>query len=236
MESRLFKAVLEDANSDVARGFTKDLVALTSLNPSARDACVAAWRDFMSPRTQFQTRQLISNVASAHRGDIPSVQRALGVLHFLLRALLSDDVPEQDHQKWAADFDSLPGVTPEQGAAFRTTLDQLLALLPEVQQLDREERTADGVTPRFRSLGITVEARAVRLSRYRWGMPVGEYEPNIIGAKYVASVHVGIDEGFPEDFYFHVDENDIDRILDSFLAAKKEIAALRRFVETTRPE
>ena len=84
--------------------------------------------------------------------------------------------------------------------------------------------------PTFTRLGVTVEVRPVRGERYHWGTPVEDYEPEMLGSIEIASINIGVDEGTPKDLYFQADENDLDDIISSLRAAKKEMAALREYL------
>jgi hypothetical protein len=46
----------------------------------------------------------------------------------------------------------------------------------------------------------------------------------------MASVHVGVDEGLPESFYFQMDEKDVDNFIASLVAANREMTALREYL------
>ena len=72
--------------------------------------------------------------------------------------------------------------------------------------------------------------RAVREDIYRWGTPLDAYTPAVMDVTPIASIHIGVDEGTPENFYFQVDEDDIDYLVSVLLAAKKDIAALRAYL------
>jgi hypothetical protein len=86
------------------------------------------------------------------------------------------------------------------------------------------------VLPFFKSLGCTVEVRPIRKDVFRWGQSVETYAPEILGTVMVASIHIGVDEGAMEDFYFQASERDIDNIIDSLRVAKKEMTAMREYL------
>jgi hypothetical protein len=99
-------------------------------------------------------------------------------------------------------------------------------------QREKRQRIAErGVLPVFDSFGITIEARPIRDGRYRWGNSIDAYEPSILGAVFIASIHIGVDEGSPKDFYFQADRVDLDNMIASLQAAKKEIDAFGRYLK-----
>jgi hypothetical protein len=177
---------------------------------------------------------LLDSLAPGDSSKRACVERSLSVLNFLADALLSDKIPADDHRNWAEDLTILGWLDPESRPIFDSILDDLANKhLPELQAQARRRRAEGGVLPVFQSLGITVEARAVRKDQYEWGMPLegeGAYTPDIVGTALIASVHIGVDEGFPKDFYCQMDEGDIDNFIASLIAAKKEMAALRKYL------
>ena len=227
MKSRLFKALFDDPESDGAKTFERHLKELLSLDEKARAECVAALPKVMAPTTDFQARQVLAAVALSSQVDHQMVEHALAVLKFLVKALLSEDVPEDDHEDWAEDLGSLAGIEDAGRSSIQAIVNELIQKHSDWLSRDRTERAIGGLLPRFSSMGVTVEARAIKEGRYHWGTPVEEYTPQIIGLAYIASVHIGVDEGTPEDFYFQLDERSIDNMVATLLSAKKEIAALQ---------
>jgi len=228
MKSRLFKALFDDPQSDNAKTFERHLKELLSLKEKARAECLAALPQILRrPTTPFQTRQTVEALAQSSQIDQQTVENALSILGFFVKALLSEDVPKDDHKHWAEDLGTLPGIEDAGRSSLEAIIRDLVQRHSDWRSQDRTERATAGVLPRFASMGMTVEARAVKEGRYHWGTPIEEYKPQISGLTYVASVHIGVDVGFPEDFYFQLNETDIDNMIATLLASKKEIAALQ---------
>ena len=231
MRSRLFKAVFEDPESSSAKTFTRHLNELLSLDKEMLSKCIEALPKLLRPRTEFQTRQMIDGIVDSREVDRQLIEHSLAVLKFFIDALLSDDVPKDDHQGWAGDLVDLGVIAGTNRSVFQAVIDALANKRMELRTQDRQESATSGVIPRFKRAGITVEARAIINERYHWGTPIDEYRPDVIGITYVASAHIGVDEGFPEDFYFQLDETDIEDLIASLTAARKEILALREYLK-----
>ncbi|MCH7960103.1 MAG: hypothetical protein IID08_08230 [Candidatus Hydrogenedentes bacterium] len=223
---------LESEGTKKLKRHMRDL--LTGLDDPTRDKCLAILGEMREMRTERQKDVLIDSIVSEDAAQRARVENSLSVLRFFMRALLHEDTPAGDDQLWADDLETLGWLDQKSRPVFETLLKKLTGeYLPALRVQDRRRKTEAGVLPNFKSLGITVEARAVRMDRFRWGMPLegdGEYHPEIIGTAMIASVHVGVDEGFPEDFYFQMDETNIDNFVGSLLAAKKEMLALRSYL------
>jgi hypothetical protein len=230
MQSRLFTTVFDDPESGGAKTITRHLNKLLSLDKGTLSDCMAALPELLKPRTEFQTRRLVEGIANSRRIDLASVENSLSVLKFLVGALLSDSVPKDDHRNWATDLVELKVIDKANQSTFQSIVDGLVRRRAALQAQEREERAITGVIPRLKSIGTTVEARAMANERYRWGTPLDKYQPEVLGVAYVVSVSIGVDEGFPESFYFQLDEAGLDSLIASLGAAKKEIGALRQYL------
>lgn len=234
LKSRLLVEIFDKRESEGAKAFAKHLRDLVNLDESTREKCVATLREVRQGQTAWEQDRLLDSLAPEDPSKRASVEHSLSALSFLADALLSDKIPADDHQNWADDLAILGWLDPESRPVFDSILDDLTNKhLPELQAQDRQRRAEGGVLPVFQSLGITVEARAVRKDRYKWGMPLegeGRYTPDIVGTAMIASVHIGVDEGFPKDFYCQMDEGDIDNFIASLIVAKKEMVALRQYL------
>lgn len=234
MRSRLFRALFEDPASDNAKTFQRHLRELLALSDAGRLKCIEALPTVLSPTTDFQTRSLCEKLAGDTSTDPQTIEHSLSVLAFFVKALLSDAVPPDDHVHWIDDLNNLDGLTQAERTAFGSTIKTLADQRDTWRVQDRQGLATSGVTPRFKSMGVTVEARAVRRDKYRWGTPIEHYEPQILGVAYVASVAIGFSEGMPDEVYFQMDESDIDNMIGSLLAAKKELQALRHYIANSK--
>lgn len=235
VKSRLFNTVANDPESANARALAQDIARLLSgIDDSMRNLCVAKLSEWRKTRTTGERDVLIESISPTDIEQRSKIESSLSVLSFLTSALLSDRIPDGDHSYWAGDLESLGWLNTNTKSVFESTLSSLIEkYLPDLRIIDRKRRTEAGVLPRFKSLGITVEARSVKKNPYRWGSLVKGKAPNppeIIGAVMVASVSIGVDEGFPEDFYFQMDEKDIDNFVESLLAAKKEMGEFSKYL------
>jgi hypothetical protein len=235
LKSRLLVDFRDKRPSEAAKAFARDLGdLLLGLDEDKRNQCLASLREVRQAETALEKDRLIDSIASRDPSQRALVKHSLSVLSFLADALVSDDIPEGDHRSWADDLTKLGWLDERSRPVFESLLHELTSTyLGELRIQDQQRRAQGGVLPVFQSLGITVEARAVRKGRYRWGTPIGGedgYRPEIIGTAMIASVHIGVDEGSPEDFCFQMNELSIDNFIASLVAAKKEMAALRQYL------
>ena len=235
IKSRLFTAVAEEPDSDEIKKLKRHLQdLLVVIDDSTRALCLAKLSEVLKLRTKREREAVIDSITSEVAAQQAEVEHSLSVLRFFVKALLDDSIPDGDHQHWVDDLETLGWLDSESRPVFESLLTTLRnEYLPILQTQDRQRRAAAGVLPNFNSLGITVEARAVKKERYRWGMSLegdDAYRPEIVGTAMIASVHIGVDEGLPEDFYFQMGESDIDVFMSSLAATKLEMSALRSYL------
>lgn len=235
MKSHLLQFLSDDPESLGAKKLQRHLRdLLVGLDDAMRDKCMAKLGEARKLRTKHAKAALIKSVASGDVAKGTRVEHALSTLSFFVDALLRDNIPDDDYLLWSKDLETLGFIDQDARLIFESLINRLAnEYLPMLQDLEWQQRAESGVLPNFKSLGITVEARAVRKNRYHWGMPLegkDAYHPEITGTAMIASISIGVDEGFPKDFYFQVDEAQIDQLASSLTAAKREMAALRDYL------
>ncbi|MCY3022161.1 MAG: hypothetical protein NTW87_24380 [Planctomycetota bacterium] len=227
MKSRLFTAVLDDPNADGAKTFARHVRELVGVTEDARKLCLDALPSVRAALTERERDKIVEELVKASNAAPQAVRHSLAIQNYLADILLNDKVPADDYKKWADDLLELQWLKQEHRAVFESTISALVSThLPKLRSEYDKRRTRSGVMPTFSSFGITVEVRPIRKDRYRWGTNVDDYRPEILGTTMIASIHIGVDEGSPEDFYFQADEQDIDNMISSLIAAKKDMSAL----------
>lgn len=232
MKSRLFSAVFDNREGDNAQAFQRHLRETLALSDVDRSACLDVLPKIRLAQTATETKRVVDRLAGNRSVERSRLEHSIGAMSFLLDALLSDDLPDSDPPLWADDLEHelgwLDGNTRPifEHMLERLQTDTAAKLKPEILR----RRAAGGVLPTLKSFGVTVEVRAVRKDVFRWGTPIEAYQPRILDTTMVASIHIGVDEGTPDDFYFQTDENDIDYLIGSLKAAKKDMKALRAYL------
>jgi len=232
MKSRLFGALFDKPESDWAKAFVRDLADTVQLEEEDRQACLLMLPKMYLVHTAGERNRLLEQFAIDHQIDRGKAKHALGLMGFLLEKLLDDDLPDSDWQVWAEDLEDLNYLTTLSRPIFESMVAAIRSeLLAEVEPEIRRRRAAAGVLPVFTGCGVTVEVRSVREAPYRRGAPIEEYEPQVVDTATVASVKIALDEGPCKEVYFQADESDMDYLINLLEAAKKDIAALRRFLK-----
>lgn len=232
MKSRFFSAAFDDREASHAKTFQRHLRETLALSNEDRNACLDVLPEIRLRKTATETRRVIDGLERDCSVDRSKLENAVGVMDFLLRALLNDEVPDSDPMLWADDLEHELGWLEE---STRPVFDAMLQRLQtdiaaKLEAEIRRRRAAGGVLPSLKSVGITVEVRAVRKDIFRWGTPIEAYQPQVIDTTTVASISIEVDEGTPRDLYFQADEDEIDYLISSLTAAKKDMKALRAYL------
>lgn len=231
MKSRVFTTIFDDPQAENAKAFARHLQELLELRSEDREACLDALPDLRLARTETQERELLDDLARSRSIERHKLVHAVSVVNFFVDALLSDRIPDDDWTHWADDLCKVGCLTTEKRSAFESLLSRLTDDLPTLRDQDRELSTAGGVLPTFKSFGYTVEVRPIRKEIFRWGRKVEEYRPEILGTIILASIHIGVDKGPLKDLYFQADKSDIDNMIATLMAAKKEMGVFREYLE-----
>jgi len=231
MKSRVFTTIFDDREAENFKAFERHLKVLLELSSEHQETCINDLPNLRLARTETQERELLDDLARSRGIERHKFVHALSVVNFLVESLLNDRIPDDDWTHWANDLRELKLLTEEQQPAFESLLSRLSQDLPALRLQKREFATADGVLPTFKSFGYTVEVRSIRKEIFRWGRKLEDYEPGILGTLTIASIGIGVDEGPIEDFYFQADERDLDNIIATLMAAKKEMAAFRKYLK-----
>ncbi|MFP4500183.1 MAG: hypothetical protein ACLFTT_04210 [Candidatus Hydrogenedentota bacterium] len=235
LKSYFLTRFLDDPESEGAKRFRRHLREfLEDIDASTRESTLSKLGEMRAARTSYEKDAIVQSLAPKDTEQHAKIEHSFSLLDFFVDLLLKEEIPDNDYQKWVDDFVSLEWITESSRGTLVNILEELTTKHLQQLQFEATRRRAEGgVLPVFKSIGITVEARAVQEDYYRWGMPLegeGAYSPEIISTAMIASVHIGVDEGFPKDFWFQMDERDIDNFVAKLLAAKKEMNGFREYL------
>lgn len=236
--SRLFSS-FDPSDSDNAQ-FTKDLRALLDLTDEQAKALLEQFPAFRLARTPNRERQILDELEDLTKLSRLELSQSLNILTFFLDRLLADDVKEETTdttlKHWVHDLATLNLISRGQQEVL------LCRLIPIAQEIAPKfaseiarRQFAGGVLPTLRGCGTTVELRGVLKRPYKWGLEGSQvqYEPEVTDLVGIVSIKLRVDEGEPSSFYFQVEEPELDLLIGSLTAAKKDLAALREFKAST---
>ena len=150
--------------------------------------------------------------------------------------MLRESTRDDTTQAWADDLIQLDLLSRPESVSFVEFVERIRRdVLPSAGPELRQREYATGVLPSLRSCGVTTELRGIIEDKFHWGNPVDEYRPNILGLVPVASIHIGVDSGPQEDFFFQASKSDLQLLIGSLVAARIELESLENRVQL-RPE
>jgi len=233
MQSKVFDRF--DPEEEKNKALETHLRVFLGLSDEQRVACVQALAELVLAQTKALTDAVLERLAKQTSCSALALGQVLHLFQFFLRQMRDDDTRSDTPKLWSEDLVSLGLATPPEAAIIEQWLTRVRdEVLPEVEPVLRQRLYAAGVFPSLTQFGATVELRAVQEKKYRWGLPVSEYVPRVLDIVGVVSVHVGVDQG--NDFWFQVGEHELDLIIDSLVAAKADLRALRESVKFARPD
>ena len=176
------------------------------------------------PKKQLDERlAALAKDAGVHETEAGNV---LTVLWFMFRHLTRQEKVDRP-EDLSADVQAAGLV--EEGD--RPKLDALLTeLVKEAERnrpLARRREYEAGVLPSLRSYGTTAELRAVFDSEYDESQEVDDYSPKLLSTVPIISVHIGVDTGTPEDFFFQATASELELLVKELQAALKEARILQ---------
>lgn len=233
LKSRLFSK-FDPANKDNDL-FGKHLRRAMSLSSGQMDTFIEVFAEFRLARLESEVTRLLDSLEEEARLPQTEVEKVLAVMRFFLDKMLRDDYKNDTPEQWAEDLVTLDQIEKKSSSFFVSMVTRIRdEVLPKVELVVRRRAYGEGVLPGLKTCGTTVEMRAVQKDRYRWGNPIEEYAPEIVDVTGVVSVHIGLDEGRPRDFYFQMSKDDLADLISQLKAAGQDLLALNEFLSTRK--
>ena len=235
MKSRVFSRF--DPSKEGNKEFVRDLKCAIGLAEPQRKACLDALLGYVLARLPSDEDRVLGNLEQATGLPRIKFMPALDVMAFFLKKLVTPETRSDKPGDWAADLRS-PELSLLQSAeeqmAFETLAEGVLAVSGKFRTEQMRWLYASGVLPVLKSCGHTVEIRAVQEESYKWGDSPDEFVPRIVDMVSVVSLHIGTDSEAEPDFFFQIREDQIDYLIGELLAAKKEVASFKTFIQTPK--
>ncbi len=229
MESSLFSNF--DPDTEKNEDLKKHLGDFLRLSGQHRQACLRVLPEFTLAATPAETRALLDSVEQETGEGRVVLYHVLGMLDYFVGRMEDDRTRDDTSQAWGDDLKELGYLSVPEVPIFVQCMEAIRRdVLPVVSAERRRRRYAVGVLPSLTKLGATVELRAVQDQKYEWGTPIGDYRPHITDVVAVASIHLGVDAGAQRDFYFQLNERELQLMLDHLSAVKMDLASLRESV------
>jgi hypothetical protein len=229
MESRLFSRF--DVNREENKQFKDDLILFLGLARQVRDIVLTNSAQLRLLVLESEGEELIRKTEETTQQPATIAARLLNMGGFFLEQLWDSEIRKEDTpEKWANDLSSLQVLTTDyQREAFLGSARFLLdEVFPGYEGRKKEIAFAAGVLPSFKSIGTTVELRAVIAPKFRFGMKPDEYAPQVASVVPIVSISIGVDVGMPERFHFQASERELKLLLAQLEAAKRDLEELKK--------
>lgn len=227
MKSNLFSS-FDPKNKDNDK-FIDDLKRLMGANETQRNLIVQAFPELYREESVSKREPLMNNLAQKTGLDRLDIGSAYAFIEFMLNQLDNDrvDVAADSPESWTDDLLSLGILEPDLAPAF-TDFTRAIKQQAEKDLLSiKKERVYEaGILPSLAGVGTTVELRGIFDKEYHLGTPIAEYAPQVRTVTPIVSILIHVTRGSPRDFMFQATLNDVDALIGTLEAAKKEVMTL----------
>ncbi len=233
MESIVVNSIFQDPESDSAKAFSRDLRKLISLTDVQNKIVLADLPRLRLARTNIETEQIIKEIAEETKLNVVNVNRVMILLKNILNWVLDTDVPDDDYEKWADDLEEISVLhDSEEKKVFKDLVENIqLSAVNQVEPEVKRRKAAQAKGPLFKSFSVSTGILPVNEGKYEKALSYDDYEPKMVDTVAFATIALVLHEGPFKEIFFNVEEYDIDIMLDALRAAKKDIAALRKFLK-----
>lgn len=232
MKSIVVNKIFQDPESDSAKAFSRHLRQLVSLKDEQEKIVLGGLPRIRLSRTTEETKKIVKDLAAEAKLNIVEVGGIMNLLGYLLNRVLDPDVPDEDYDKWADDLEEVSVLhDSKEKKYFKHLLESIqVSAVNKVESEIKRRKAAQAIGPTLESISISTGILPVNEEKFKLFSP-DDYEPKMVDVVAFATVNLFIDEGPFKEISFNAEEYDIDMIIDALRGAKKDIAALKKFLK-----
>lgn len=232
MESIVVSEIFQDPESDSAKAFSRGLRKLVSLEDVQQKIILGGLSRFRLARTMGEEKQTVKELAAEAHLNIVEVNAVMNLLEFLLNRVLDTEIPDDDYEKWADDFGEVSVLSDsKEKKVFKGLLESVQVIaVNQVEPEVKRRKAAQANGPFLASISVSTGILPVNEEKYK-PFSSDDYEPKMVDTVDFATVRLSIDGGPVKEIFFNAEEDSIDMIIDTLRAAKKDMAALRKFLK-----
>ncbi len=233
MKSLVIAKVFQNPESDQAKTFSKGLKAFLSLKEEQKKTIIDFLPSVRIARTASLENQIVKEIASKAKISIAEASEMLASLLYLMNSFMERSLPVDDHKGWMSDLREVSVLSDSnEEKTFEDLLSTIqVAIVSQVEPEIKRRRAAMYVGPFLKSISVSVGIVPVIENYYRYGNSLDSYEPEIVDTVVVGSVRLSLDEGIAEEVSFHIDADVLDMTINTLMAAKKNMDALRKYLK-----
>ena len=184
--------------------FQRDLESLLILWPDHEAEFIQAVVKSARVLTQAQQEEIVRRLADDLNLHFPEVCMAFDVLNFFVKRLSEEDYLQDTPEDLQADLSDMEIIGDDLKDLFISLVTRIKSeVTPEHKKNAKRRMYAAGVLPSLKSIGTTVEIRAIS-EPLPLGRSVSEFTATIEGHVPVISIHLSADSGAVDEFAFQV--------------------------------
>lgn len=227
IESYLF--TLFEPSGETGQAFKDDLQQILTLDGQKLSSVVLGCRPFFDD-DDADIETLLEQVANELGVTSLLVRRAARISQFFLSAMLKYADKGEAPDRWVADAITLGFLSEdeEEQRRFQAFSETIFELGNQIRPASRRQKYEEGVFPVLKSIGYTVEIRAVMSRDFDFHSDATQ-DRNVNDYVGVASFSLRTDED--EKLFFQLDRKLIKKVIRALEAAEADLAALECFVK-----
>jgi multidrug efflux pump subunit AcrA (membrane-fusion protein) len=234
IKSKFVREAFGAGKEALIEAFTRDLRLALLLDEKQRAEFLAELPALQLASTPYRRREILARLSGkiglspAETGDV-----ARPLLH-LMRQLNDPDRPADDWSHWAGDLQQVSAIGESQRQTFESLIRSLKSSAEEVQPVAKRRSFVQRLAPTLGGVDAVAGVVGVTRGEYALGMRVEDYAPVVDDVVPMVALKLKLDDAPLEQLTIHLEETDLDLLVDSLAAAKKDVQALRRFLNKTQ--
>ena len=222
MKSKLFS----DFDARGHEDFVKDLSAALEGEADLLPRVAASLPAMLA--TRASTKPLIDQLEKDLSLSWVDLRPLVSIVRFFVLKLNEPEYSEDSPEDLLSDLKALGLVEDGQEDNARLLIKAAVDAAAAYAPTARRDDALKGPIPGLRSVGLSVDLRAVFEPKYNFGSDPNEYEPEATRFAPIISLRLTSSEDSVSPLVVQVDEETLDLLLKRLAAAKKEIVALSR--------
>jgi hypothetical protein len=229
MKSKLFSSF--DPSHKDNSDFLLDFHSLMEASAQQREAVLESLPFLLKATTDKEMEVITNDLVDKTGLNRISIKRISAFLAFFVTQLNDDkiNIKADTVDLWSSDLLSLGILKNEQSSDFcafmQSTKKMIIDTILPQMKVDLYE---SGVLPRWKGIGTSVELRGVFDAEFHFGDVLSNFSPKLTSISPIISVVITLSGGDPERFSFQIKLSQLDLLIDSLEAARKQATILRK--------
>jgi len=219
MKTRLFSTF--DVQHENNKGFLDDLRKIKSLSKEKLSVLINSFPEFKDISIKIEKRKFFDDLQKKTDLSYNIISSVFDVTNFFLKRIDNDErILDDNILDWITELVDYKAFEKEYANIYELYFTLLREdIYPKFKQITSKTYYESGVLPSIKSIGTTLEMRAILDREIELGENVENYNPRIIDIVPIVSIKIGLDSGVPDEISFQVSQKKLDYLIGEFEAS-----------------